>query len=161
MNREAEGRVRCRGDRPAGLSVPFVRRGGTPPAARFGIQWGVPLLQATLTNRLTSLFHDRLAGARTSVSAHSAFIRSHPHRWAGNPRGPEIPIRSLTFITRKGTRTSVAGGRTSVSAPLSVHPRILAPMGSQSAWAVRAAGRSSEDRRTSGQRTRVEWKRRS
>ena len=90
-----------------------------------------------------------------------AFIRRHPHRWVANPRGPENPIRSHTDIARKGTRTSAAGGRTSVSAPLSVHPRILAPMGSQSAWAVRAAGRSSEDRRTSGQRTRVEWKRRS
>jgi hypothetical protein len=63
-----------------------------------------------------------------------AFIRRHPHRWVANPRGPENPIRSHTDIARKGTRTSAAGGRTSVSAPLGIYPETLAPMGRQSAW---------------------------
>jgi hypothetical protein len=63
-----------------------------------------------------------------------AFIRRQPHRRAGNPRRPKIPIRSHTDIPRKGSRTSAVGGRTSVSAPLGVHPRTAAPMGNELVW---------------------------
>ena len=54
-----------------------------------------------------------------------------PSPWAGKPLGPKNPIRALTDIPRKGPRTGAAGGRTSVSAPMPIHPQTPAPTGSK------------------------------
>jgi hypothetical protein len=102
-----------RGDRPPGLSVQLRRRSGSPhspwqlPSLRQLVE---PLIHPTLTNRLTSLFHNRadlrvrsaeqssedhrshgpsnsIAGARTSVSARWAFVERPAPRWAQNKSG--------------------------------------------------------------------------
>ena len=99
---------------------------------------------------------------------------------APRERGPSRSLL-LYFLC---SPLSAPGRRTSVSAPLGVHPKTLAPMGRQSAWAgnpnplthrhrverdqnqrrggadlcVRSAGRSPEDTRTNGQPIRVDRK---
>ena len=68
-----------------------------------------------------------------------AFIRGHSHRRAGNRRGPEIQC----------AHTQTSRGKGPEPASRERGPLCL------------PAEHSSEDTRTSGQRTRVEWKRRS
>jgi len=61
-----------------------------------------------------------------------AFIRKHPSRWAENRPGsawPRLRWVSLRAHHPPGAGSRTAGGRTSVSAPMDIHPKTSAPMG--------------------------------
>jgi hypothetical protein len=76
-------------------------------------------------------------GARTSVSARRPFIRRPPSRWAEN--NLDRPSQCLRWASNRahlspGARNRVAGGRTSVSAPMGIHPQTPVPMGREPTW---------------------------